>query len=424
MMKQEIKHISVFIILLISSFYVNAIPPINILRPSDRPLMAEPYAGTCNQYVFGNESSVGKSYGYQEDIDDLIPGANHGSSNSTKVNIMQLYQCKQNVRAAFNGFDSRVDEGQISQRFNISGDSIGCFTPTGKFSVPFNILLSSYYYFHSSFAVSLYLPVLSMELSDVNWCEERAECSDVPLQNDLAPLLKRVADLDIMGWKRTGVGDLVAQIRWMDEYPQFRPILKSVRPQVRFGLNIPTGKVADEDKILALPFGNDGSWGIQLAGGLDLMFASCLRGGIDVEFLYLFGNTRCRRVKTDCDQTDLLFLAKVPAFKEYGLGQQYNLYVESFWRSLAFKLNYQYLRRNEDKLYVIGDRIDNSLVNSAESLYDWTAHSFLFNFRSNFGEYFPEWGCKPSVLAWFKLGFNGKRAILLNTVGAQLELNF
>ena len=90
----------------------------------------------------------------------------------------------------------------------------------------------------------------------------------------------------------------------MRDFPQCRALLNNVRVITRLGLVCPTGKREDEDRLLAFPFGNDGAWGLQFAGGIDLTFGYTLRGGIDVEFIYLFGNTRCRRIKTAPDQTD------------------------------------------------------------------------------------------------------------------------
>ncbi|MBA3535641.1 MAG: hypothetical protein H0T84_03370, partial [Tatlockia sp.] len=234
-------------------------------------------------------------------------------------------------------------------------------------------------------------------------------------------------NLSLNGWKRQGIGDLVAQGTWKLDHPQAKPFLRCVSTQLRFGLSMPTGLKQDEDKILAFPFGNDGSWGLQIAGGLDLLFAHRLRGGLDAEFLYLFGNTRDRRIRAGNGQTDLLFFNKNCAFKEYGLGQQYNLYVEAFdlLGGLSVKLNYQYLKRNEDKLYVRNDGIDSvGLVNNAQSLQNWTAHSFIVGLNYNFCQPCSPWPVEPYVSFWYKHGFNGKNALLANTIGASVTANF
>lgn len=212
----------------------------------------------------------------------------------------------------------------------------------------------------------------------------------------------------------------------MGDFPQQKPLLDNVRVQGRLGINFPTGKRADEDLLLAIPFGNDGAWGIQFAGGIDLTFCYTLRAGVDAEFLYLFGNTRCRRVRTFEHQTDLLLLNKAEVFREYGLTQQFNIYLEScnFWRGFSAKLNYQLLKRNDDRVDIASDRINSVPAQNAESLRDWTAHSLIFMGRYELWKDYPDARVLPSILGWFKWGFNGKRAILANTIGLQLSVAF
>ena len=131
---------------------------------------------------------------------------------------------------------------------------------------------------------------------------------EAQLTEGLIKHIRDVSGLKLDGWKRTGIGDLVVQATIMRDFEQRKPFLNNVRVQGRLGIDFPTGKRADEDRLLAIPFGNDGAWGVQFAGGIDLTFCYTLRAGIDAEFLYLFGNTRCRRLRSAEHQTDLLFL--------------------------------------------------------------------------------------------------------------------
>lgn len=413
----------VYILIFVLYLPVLSVPPINLFRPSDRFLMPNVYQGTCYQFTFAYEGSI-NSRGFQDDFRECQI-FRQCPEPDTKVNVLQIYQDKQNLLAAFKGFDSLTTIGQISQIFNINDENSDqkFFVPKGNLKVPLNGMFSARYYFNHNISLGLHLPVISMELKDVRWfsCGNDSTQEDL-LENKLISILKEVSDLDITGWKRTGVGDLVAQVTWMENFPQYKPLLKNVVTQARFGLNFPTGKKEDVDKILAFPFGNDGSWGIQFGGGIDLEFCYWVRGGLDIEFLYLFGNTRCRRVKVDCNQTDLLFLTKVPAFRDFGFGQQYNIYIESGWKNFSFKINYQHLRRNDDKLYICNDKIDPFVVNSAENLQDWTAHSFIFSLGydgCDYNGYFI-----PAIYGWYKLGFNGKRAVLLDTLGLTFTLSF
>ena len=323
----------------------------------------------------------------------------------------------------------RRSEGQLSQLFNINDENgtQGIYCPTGSCMCRSIFMISQRFYFNYGLSLGLHLPVYQMKLDNIRWKSiNTCTTSEQLLEPDFLEHVRTLSSLNLRGWNRTGIGDFVAQLTWMKDFPQTKAFLDNVRVQMRLGLNFPTGKLQDEDLLFAFPFGNDGSWGLQWAGGLDLTFCSMLRGGVDVEFLYLFGNTRCRRVKTVCNQTDLMFLASVPAFREFGLGQQYNLYLEScnFWRGLSCKLNYQFLKRNDDRLDVCSDRLDTIVINSAESLQDWTAHSLIFGARYDFCRDYPEARVQPSLIAWVKWGFNGKRALLANTLGLQLSLAF
>ena len=347
-----------------------------------------------------------------------------------KVNVLQIYQNDQNALAAIKGCKSTASFGQLAQSFNIHNEN-GCqglFRPTGHFRVPLNIMFSARWLFNYGLNFGLYIPFYIMELKNVEWHDlTDINLAENCLTTDLSKLICDKAKLDINGWRRSGPGDLVALLQWIADFPQNnKPFLKSVRVNGRFGIDFPVGKRQDEDKILAIPFGNDGSWGVQMAGGLDLTFAYYIRGGIDAEFLYLFGNTRERRIKIDCNQTDLLFLTKLPAFREFGLSQQYNIYLETFniCSGLSLKFNYQYLRRNGDRLFVCSDRVDSVIVNNAESLQDWTAHSLIFSLGYDYGYKNPLSRFIPAVKGWFKYGFNGKRAILANTFGIELTLSF
>lgn len=402
------------------------IPPINLFRPSDRPLMPEPLPCWGSQLSIGYEGAI-KTRGYRDDFDECLQVCiNKSTDIEKKTNVLHIYQSPENALAALKGFDAHSRVGQLSQLFNINDENgaQGIFLPCGDFKVPFNFLFSQRFYFNHGLSLAFHLPVLQMELQNVRWrLLHDTVTGEQRLENDLLRQLQADSDLRLHGWKRTGLGDLVIQLTWMRDYPQAKPFLNNVRVQGRLGVDFPTGRVADPDLLLAIPFGNDGSWGLQFAGGLDLSFCYTVRAGVDVEFLYLFGNTRLRRVKTVCNQTDLL-LMKLPAHREFGLGQQYNLYIESreLIRGLSLKANYQFLKRNDDHLSICSDRVDTALVNSAESLQDWTIHSLIF--MANYDFCSPESRILPSLMGWFKWGFNGKRAIVANTLGLQLSIGF
>ena len=407
-----------------------AVPRINLFRPSDRPLIPEPGVPCwTNTLSIGYEGAfnIRAFRGNEDELLEIDP--TYCVDCDKKACVLKIFQENQNALASLKGFESDSMEGQLSNQFNINDEAgnLGRYSACGDLSVPLNLLLSYRMYFNHGLRLEFHLPVVHAELKDVCWKHmDDLSLPEEYLDADLLGAVQEVSGLHLGDWKRTGVGDLVVQGVWMRSFLQNRPYLNDVAVQGRFGLVFPTGKQQDDDKIFAFPFGNDGAWALQFAGGIDLTFCNNFRTGIDAEFLYAFGNTRCRRIKTDAHQTDLFFNKKVPVYREFGLGQQFNVYIESFdfLGCASFKLNYQFLKRNDDRIDIADDRINPEIANNALSLFDWTAHSLIFMARYEPWKHYDTSPMYPSLLAWIKYGFNGKRALLANTVGLQLNVAF
>lgn len=410
-----------YIWLLVCAGIVHAgTPPLNLFNPYDVLLIPPRWPGTCLQFTVAFEDAF-KVCAYQADDDETC-------TNWRKcANVLQLWQDEQDPFAAVKGdnFTSRL--GEFPQLFNIDDDNSAqvLFRPCGKMSIQ-NLMFSARYHFGWNGTLGVHLPVYHMELKNVVWSQRsdntRVESNLVP---DMISALETLGNINLGGWKRTGIGDLSALVYWYRDYPQAKPVLKNVHVSLRVGLTFPTGKKKDEDKILALPFGYDGGLGVIGGGGLELWFGQCLRGGMDAEFLQIFGTLRNRRIKTDAAQTDLLFLTKVPAFKEPGFLQHYTLYLDGayLWRGLSAKLAYQYTKQNADRLALCSDHFETGIANCAESLQDWSTHSLVANLTYDFYRG-KETALKPFISVFYKHGFNGKRALLADTVGFALSLSF
>ena len=233
--------------------------------------------------------------------------------------------------------------------------------------------------------------------------------------------------LDLTGWKRAGVGDLALLAEWWKDFPQGKEYLRNVNVEGRFGFTFPTGLQKNENQILSVPFGNDGSAGTLIGGGVNLMWSECVRAGIDVQFLILFGNTRTRRIKVDTTQTDFLLLAQAKVHKEYGIVQRFNLYAETYklWYGLSLGAVYQYWKEGDDKLTLATNQYSNEIANSAVSLEEWTMHQIIFTAKYDFQDVVADasW-LRPHILAFYKLPINGSRALMASMVGVSVTLNF
>ncbi len=351
-----------------------------------------------------------------------------------QVNALQIYQCDQNALAMLDGFDPCTQIGQTRIRLDACDDCVrGQFRPYGKFDVDAAMRFGLRFFMQHNLSLAFYLPYYKMALKDVCWQDltQNVSIQDARVHANLTDCLcERVCELgclDIGGWNRSGVGDTTISLEWIRDFPQQKPMLHNVTINSRLGLTLPSGVKADEDKILAFPFGNDGAFGLIFALGLDLYMGQYIKAGLDVQLMHVFGNTRCRRIKTDTNQTDLLLLAKTEAFKDYGLTQQFSFYWE-FYKVLygaSFKVAYQFYKRGEDTLFLSSNEFSTAIANTAESLKSFTTHDAFFILNYDFSDHMPEesrW--VPYVSAFVNVPFNGKRSVTAKTVGFVLALNF
>lgn len=338
------------------------------------------------------------------------------------VNALQLWQNTQDAIAAYKGLPPESTFGTQAQFLNHDDDNFthGHYTPHGDMHIPLNLMMAAHYYFPHNVTFGLYLPYYYAELTHVHWIEDKNNSyfEAVEDQTPLAPHWTK-------GWKRHGFGDLAALGWWHYDFRQSKPWLKNVRLGLRAGLTFPTGHIEYQDVLLGLPFGNDGGMGILFGSTLDLWYKHNVRLLLDVEFLHLFGNEHDRYIKTDDNQTDLFLLTKARTFKDPGFTQHYTLAAEKanlFITGLKAQIAYQYQKHNDDKYYVSTNAFAPAIINDAESVQEWTTHSLVGLVRYDFCHTSDH--LQPSLTAWAKWGFNGKRAILADTAGIQFAIDF
>jgi len=347
---------------------------------------------------------------------------------------LRIWNNNQNAIKMLEGFCPESNIGQLRTRLDANDDGTrGHFCVNGCLDVDFAGEFGFFYLFREEFSVSLHLPVYSMKLKNVVWNDLTHDVSADDLRvkeyltNNFVKNVKDLGCLDLCGWNRSGVGDLAFFFGWRRNFEQEKKLLENVKLSARAGLTLPTGKKACEDQILAFPFGNDGAIGVVVGGGLDLTFGEHLRAGLDVQLMHVFGNTRCRRIKTDLCQTDLLFLQKTDTFKEFGLTQRFNLYAELYrvFTGLSLKLGYQFKRKSEDTVYTCSNAFSNDIANTAESLQEWTMHNLVFNlYYDACSDECGDHRVCPTFGIFAKVPFNGMRAAMVRTVGFSLGIDF
>ncbi len=400
-------------------------PNLNLFDPYDILLLAPKWPETNYQFTITYEGLL-KERAFQADDNELTLSSNEGFRK--RRDFLQLWENCQDALAALKGVDFDCPAGEFAQQFNIDDDNgtHGHFIPCGDLRVN-NIMLAGEYHFPHNVSFWGFLPIVSAELKNVTWREKNSGIffEDTIVTNFISTL-EKLGCMNLRGWKRFGIGDMVGLVTWYGYYPQFKPHLRNVRLNIRGGLTVPTGKKADQDKLFAFPFGYDASFGILAAGNIELWLRDYVHVGIDAQFLHLFGTTRNRRIKTDMAQTDFFFLTKVRTFKEFGFTQHYTLYLEfsHFWRGFSLLAAYQHTKHQDDKLFLCSDHFDAELANTAESLQEWSLHNVILQAKYDCftGANNPRF--KPYLSLLYKHGFNGKRAVLADTLALQLSVSF
>lgn len=356
--------------------------------------------------------------------------------NQCRVNPLQLWNSTQNSIAMLDGFDFETAIGQKRIEVDAEDDGIrGHFCVNGKLETPFAGAAVLRTFFQETWSFSAYLPFYFMRLRNVCWHDHTGIVSDDDLRvrdfltDDLFDTVFELGNGLCLGdWKRQGIGDLTLMLDWFNDFEQSKPLLKNVRINWWLGLTMPTGLRQDEDKILALPFGTDGSVALPFGVGLDLRFAFYVNAGFDVQLIHTFGNTRIRRIQTAQNQTDLLFLQKACVYKDYGLNQQFSLYgqLHRFARGASLMLAYQFTKQGDTSIALKCEtRFSNTIANASESLKDWTLHQVFIRADYDFGAHLrDESPLVPRLELYARIPFNGKRMVANTMLGMTIAVDF
>jgi hypothetical protein len=395
--------------------------PFNFFRPWDINLRPHYWCGTKFQITGWAEGGLG-SYAY--------------NAAGNEVNALQIWGPTQNAVAMFQGFPlgspernfldivlgNPIDNG-ISGHLKPLGDFKGsAFGFAGRYYAPHNITLS------------VHMPFYAMSVKNVRFFDltQDVTMQDVIIRTELTDNFVNVVaqfdpTLNLKGWDRIGPGDLLFMAEWLRDFPQPKPILRNVGLNIRSSLSVPTGLQKKENDILSIPFGLDGAVGLIFGSGIMIHWWEYVAGGIDVEFMQLFGNIRERRIKTSADQSDLVLLAKARAHKEFGFTHRFNLFLEMYdvIPGLSASITYQFWKHGEDKLALNTNAFSNTIANTAQSLQDWTFHQFIYKLQYDAQLLLgSKSGWKPQVALFYKMPFNGQRALVSHTLGAIVSLSF
>lgn len=350
------------------------------------------------------------------------------------VGELQAWNADQNALKMLEGFPPTSPIGLLSAQLGGLDDGVrGHFDVCGKLRMNYLVGIGALFKLPYNFSVGFSLPFCQAELEDVVWKEKTLNLTEgdllvkSQLTNNFFENVQELGGLNLQGWKRSGVGDMTALAMWQQDFAQKRPILKNVRLDARVGFNLPTGRRVDENVIVSVPFGQDGAVGIIWGGGITTTLGCYLKVGGDVELMHLFGNTRCRRIKTEMDQTELLLLATTPAHKSYGLTQCFNLHAQiyQFWGGLSAGFTYQFLKRGDDTLTLCNLEYSEAAANSANEIQQREVQTLIFEATYDMAPCSDR--CDrviPEFSLYYRMPFKGENAIVTHSVGVGIGLRF
>lgn len=347
-----------------------------------------------------------------------------------KIDPMQSLHSTQNAFAMLKGFAIGSDQEQLVQQFVNDEDGVrGHLNVTGKFSYK-RLGLEYLYHWDHEWGISCSIPYCTATIENVTWQDQTKNITyeDAIMHSlvtdKLENLVQTLGGLKLgNNWSQVGFGDARLMAHWNRIFLQEKEWLKEVAIAVRFGLKLPTGRRKDEDVAYAYAFGNDGALGLPFGCGLDLKFKKFLHVGIDLGFEHVFNDTKIRRIVTDPLQTDLLMLQKAGTYKEHGVIQMFNLYIEpQLLDNVALRCAYQHIKKGNDKLYVIDNEYSSIIANKAANLKEWTTHNLFLQLR--YDHKGKRGAIAPVISVFGQLPFNGKRCIQAPSIGFEVAFHF
>jgi len=412
---------------------VSAFAPTNFYRPYDVDFRM--YEWKHNNFRIGAFAELGKT-------------TNSRNWDSNKVPTLQIYNDTESSIGMLLGVPRGSYLDKLAQSLGVSAAPATDDSCRGRFKLNGTYKEHSYIFFtryklpivlDGTFELAMFVPFREIKITNCNtsniWTDLTKDVllADREFKEKVSNNVEQFAqtygclDINQRGWKESGLGDVVFMLGWQKDFSQQKEYLKNVRLNSRVGVSIPTGKKKDEDQALSLPLGLDGAWGIPVALGLDLDFIYRLHAGFELSYLGVFDTTRTFRMKTSLDQTDFLLMHKGVASKSQGPMWQFLLFVQAkklFLKGLSATVSYHFVKHDENRFSPKSYDFDHAIVNSAQSLKEWSTHSFVFR-----GSYAP-WGkdsktkFKPQVSLFYKLPITGKRAFLASTIGGQIACSF
>src|SRR3989338_6788458 len=253
------KHILITLILTLAADSLCYFP-FNLFRFDN--VLLQPYKTGCNQLELNVLTEISAN----------VKGRN---GSGEKVNPLNIWNKDQDALAMLRGFNPDSEIGELAAALNgVNDDGIrGHFDLCGNLHMN-DIAFIGRWHLPKGFWLDLFMPFYFMKLKCIELDDLTANITYQDLlthellTDNIVGNLKKLGDLNVRPWEKSGPGDLVLSLWWKRDFRQEKPWLKNVRTCVRGGVTVPTGLKADIDDIFPIPFGMNGAGGQFLGGYL------------------------------------------------------------------------------------------------------------------------------------------------------------
>lgn len=283
------------------------------------------------------------------------------------------------------------------------------------------------------FFFTVHVPVKHRACTNICWNDQTQlrTLSDFLVRDNIACPLASLAlcqgNLNLCSKSKTGIGDVVFELGWYQDFPQQRENLQNARITLRAGLSAPTAAARDENFVFDLPLGYDGAWAIPASLAIDLNMNYSFMTGIEFEILKIFDHIKDRRLKTARCQTDFLLLDVASARKQCSISWKFDVYAgfEHVVDGFSAFMRYQFVKADEDYLHVqCTNQFNEQVVNSAQYLDDWIYQNLIFQLNYDFFKLAKNSIIKPQCMFFYKIPLSGRRVIMAHTIGGGIAFSF
>jgi hypothetical protein len=286
------------------------------------------------------------------------------------------------------------------------------------------------------FFLGIATPVCQANVDDVAWTDltDRAGDGDrnpVWIDNLTSKFQKyalAAGNLDLYSWSKRGIGDTHIYFGWGNTYAKGEGAISKIDIHASLGVSLPTGCQKNVDQAFGIAFGNDGSYGVPVNVGMNIVFGDHLKVSSNVEAMWLSSKTKEYRLKTDTSQTDYLILTKGIATKKPGMTWKVN--TEWMYRcseACKLSLTHNFVHHEKDVFTAIPEKYNLDVVNSLASLQSYMSQDLTVkgDFSGQYGVNEDDReGNEINFSLFYTLPISGERTVKHSIVGGELHFSF